>query len=187
MVAGVVPLVLKTSPGSTVADFCKLVDKRTREALRHQRFPVQVLGDDGGLRGAGQTANRVVLNFIPSRLTLNFAGVPATATYTSFGPIGHFGLFFVGAGDEQFVTTAGAGQPYSNFDVAELTQRLQRVLKAMASAPERELSSLDLLDDDEHAGVDRLGNREVLARPAAAVSIPALFAAQVARTPLRRR
>ncbi|CQD22139.1 linear gramicidin synthetase subunit D [Mycobacterium lentiflavum] len=183
MVAGVVPLVLKTSPGSTVADFCKLVDKRTREALRHQRFPVQVLGDDGGLRGAGQTANRVVLNFIPSRLTLNFAGVPATATYTSFGPIGHFGLFFVGAGDEQFVTTAGAGQPYSNFDVAELTQRLQRVLKAMASAPERELSSLDLLDDDEHAGVDRLGNREVLARPAAAVSIPALFAAQVARTP----
>ena len=40
MVAGVVPLVLKASPESSVADFCKQVDTRTREALKHQRFPV---------------------------------------------------------------------------------------------------------------------------------------------------
>ena len=40
MVAGVVPLVLKASPESSVADFCKHVDTRIREALKHQRFPV---------------------------------------------------------------------------------------------------------------------------------------------------
>ena len=39
MVAGVVPLVLRVSPGSTVADFCEYVDTRIREALQHQRFP----------------------------------------------------------------------------------------------------------------------------------------------------
>ena len=40
MVAGVVPLVLQVSPDATVAEFCAHVHTRTREALRHQRFPV---------------------------------------------------------------------------------------------------------------------------------------------------
>ena len=43
LVAGVVPLVLTVSPGSTVADFCEHVDRRIREALQHQRFPVHAL------------------------------------------------------------------------------------------------------------------------------------------------
>ena len=91
MVAGVVPLVLKPSPESSLADFCKHVDTRIREALRHQRFPVHLLDGAGDLRGARQAENRVVLNFVPARLTLDLAGVPATATYTTFGPVGHFG------------------------------------------------------------------------------------------------
>ena len=88
MVAGVIPLVLKTSPESSVADFCKHVDTRIREALRHQRFPVHALEGEGSLRGPRQAANRVVVNFVPSRLTMSLAGVPAMATYTTFGPVG---------------------------------------------------------------------------------------------------
>ena len=43
---------------------------------------------------------------------------------------------------------------------------------------------MDLLDDAEHARLDEWGNRAVLTQPATApVSIPELFAAQVARTP----
>ena len=43
---------------------------------------------------------------------------------------------------------------------------------------------MDLLDAGEHARLDEWGNRAVLTRPATApVSIPVLFAAQVARTP----
>ena len=48
MLAGVVPLVLKASPGSAVADFCQHVDTRIREALQHQRFPVHALEREGG-------------------------------------------------------------------------------------------------------------------------------------------
>ncbi|WP_156657592.1 non-ribosomal peptide synthetase, partial [Mycobacterium kyorinense] len=44
----------------------------------------------------------------------------------------------------------------------------------------RPLSSVDLLDDDEHARLEKLGNRAVLTQPA---PVPALFAAQVARAP----
>ena len=43
---------------------------------------------------------------------------------------------------------------------------------------------MDLLDAGEHARLDEVGNRAVLTQPATTpVSIPVLFAAQVARTP----
>ena len=65
-----------------------------------------------------------------------------------------------------------------------LIERLARVLGAMTADPGRRLSSIDVLDAGEHARLDEVGNRAVLTQPApAAVSIPALWAAQVARAP----
>ncbi|WP_142277863.1 non-ribosomal peptide synthetase, partial [Mycobacterium avium] len=180
MLAGVVPLVLSTAPESTVADFCKHVDKRIRELLTHQRFPVHTLEGDG-LR---QAPNRVGINFIPSRLTLDLAGSPATASYTNHGPVGHFGLFFLGAGDQLFLSTAGPGQPFASFGVADLAGRLQQNLAAMTEDPDRPLSSIELLTGDEPALIDRWSNRPALTEPAPApVSIPQAFAEHVQRTP----
>ncbi|MGH7735582.1 MAG: condensation domain-containing protein, partial [Gemmatimonadales bacterium] len=68
--------------------------------------------------------------------------------------------------------------------IQALIERLQRVLVALTADPGRRLSSMDVLDEAEHARLDEIGNRAVLTQPAApAVSIPALFAAQVARAP----
>ena len=53
----------------------------------------------------------------------------------------------------------------------------------MTADPTQRLSSMDLLDEPEHARLDGWGNRAVLTQPATRVSIPALFTAQVARTP----
>ena len=67
---------------------------------------------------------------------------------------------------------------------AALIERLQKILVAMTADPGKRLSSVDLLDDGEHARLDGWGNRAVLTRPAPTpVSIPAMFTAQVARTP----
>ncbi|MET0452561.1 MAG: amino acid adenylation domain-containing protein, partial [Mycobacterium sp.] len=183
MLAGVVPLVLKTSPDTTVADFCRHVDTRVREAVAHQRFPVHVLEDKVDLRGPRQDTNRVVLNFVLSRLSIDLAGVDATATYSTFGPVDHFGLFFLLAGSQHLFSTQGAGQPLSNFDVSDLVARLERLLVAMIADPEARLSTLDVLDEGGHAGLEALGNRATLTQPSTPVSIPRLFADQVARWP----
>src|ERR1700748_2538933 len=54
----------------------------------------------------------------------------------------------------------------------------------MTADPGRPLSSVALLDEAEQACLEGWGNRAVLTRPAPpSVSIPVLFAAQVARTP----
>src|SRR5271156_2986572 len=181
MVAGVVPLVLRVSPGSSVADFCQHADARIREALQHQRYPVHAL--ERKSRGS-EPASRVSINFMPSKMTMDFAGVEASASFTNPGQVGEFGLIFSGAGDQLFLSTAGDEGPFANFDVADLARRLERVLVAMTADPGRRLSSMALLDDGEHAGLDGWGNRGALTKsPPAAMPIPAVFAAQVDRAP----
>ena len=73
------------------------------------------------------------------------------------------------------------------FDAASiqaLIERLERVLMAVTADPTRLLSSMDLLDEGERARLDEIGNRAVLSAPVGTpVSIPVLFAAQVARAP----
>ncbi len=183
MLSGIVPLVFKVSPGSTVADFCQHVDMRIQEALHHQRFPVQALERKAHSRGPGQPIDRVAVNFVPSVFTLDFGGAPASGSYTSSGLVGGFGLFFSGAGDELFFSTAGTGQPFSNFDVTDLARRLERVLVAMTADPMARLSSIDVLDEGERARLDEVGNRAVLTQPATPVSVSESFAAHVSRTP----
>src|SRR5262245_784960 len=184
MVAGVVPLVLRVLAGCTVTGFCEHVDTRIREALQHQRFPVHAFERKAHRRGPGQPAERVSVNFLQAAFILTFGGVAASASYTNSGVVGGFGLIFSSAGDELFLSTVGAGQPFSNFDVSDLAGRLGRVVVAMTADPTRRLSSIDVLDEAEQARLEGWGNRAVLTRPAPArVSIPVLFAAQVARTP----
>ncbi|MBA0046081.1 non-ribosomal peptide synthetase [Mycobacteroides sp. LB1] len=185
MLAGVVPLVLNAPPESTVAEFCRHVDTRIRELLKHQRFPVHTLEDgEFGLRGPRHAGNRVAVNFIPSRLTLDLGGAPATATFTNHGPMGHFGLFFIGASDQLVLSSSGDGEPFAQFGVPNLAVRLQRLLSEMAADPDRRLSTLDSLVGDERAGLNELGNTAVLTRPAPTrISIPELFAQQVAADP----
>ena len=98
MLAGVVPLVLRVSPGSTVAGFCAYVDTRIREAVQHQRFAVHAL--ERKARGLGRPAERVSVNFIPAAFTLPFGGVTAWASYTNSGQVGGFGLIFASDGDQ---------------------------------------------------------------------------------------
>ena len=184
MVAGVVPLVLKVSPASTVAQLCEHVDVRIREALQHQRFPVQALERKTRSRSQGQVASRVTIDFVPASLSLDFGGVRATATMTNSGIVGGFGLVFSGVGDQLFLSALGTGHPLSQFSVSDLAERLRRVLMAMTAQPTAQVSSIDVVDGAERTDLFGWGNREVLTQPVTAVaSIPELFAAQAVRTP----
>ena len=184
MISGVVPLVLTTSPGSAFAGFCQHVDTRMQEALQHQRFPVHVMEKKARLRGSEEAPNRVVVNFIPATRSRDFAGAPGSGAVTHSGFEDQLELWFIRSDDQLFLNTAGPGKLFSDCDVRDLVERLERVLMAMTADPTRPLSSMDLLDAGEHARVDGWGNRAVLSAGASsAVSIPVLFAAQVARTP----
>lgn len=80
-------------------------------------------------------------------------------------------------------STFGSVSPQIGIDTADVTGRFMRALSAMADDPTRTLSSVHLLDEHELARVARWGNHAALTRPAVAMSIPELFAAQVRRDP----
>ncbi|MGA5467197.1 amino acid adenylation domain-containing protein, partial [Mycobacterium sp. NPDC050041] len=184
MVAGIVPLVLQVPAASSVENFCRYVDGRIRDNVRHQRFPVHALERKAHSRNPGETVSRVGVNFLPSSFSLSFGGAKATASYTNTGPLGSFGLIFSTAGEDLLFSTSGGGQPFSNFSDSDLLDRLQQVLATMVAEPERVLASVELLDAHEHARLDAWSNRAVLPQPTGATApIPALFSEQAARHP----
>ncbi len=68
--------------------------------------------------------------------------------------------------------------------IVSLVDRFRRVLVAMATDPDRRLSSIDVLDGGDYEQLDAWGNRAALTRqPPTPMSIPAMFGEQVARTP----
>src|SRR5699024_5409841 len=73
---------------------------------------------------------------------------------------------------------------FDHSDIETLIDRLQWVLATMASEPNRRLSAIDLLGSDGDARVKELANQAALIQSAPEpVSVPALFAAQVAHSP----
>ncbi|NVN48534.1 non-ribosomal peptide synthase/polyketide synthase [Mycolicibacterium hippocampi] len=73
---------------------------------------------------------------------------------------------------------------FDSATVETLTERLQRVLVAMTTDARQRLSSIDVLDDSEHARLEEFGNRAALTAPEPAqLSVPEMFAEQVGRAP----
>ncbi|SKP97352.1 non-ribosomal peptide synthetase [Mycobacteroides abscessus] len=69
-------------------------------------------------------------------------------------------------------------------DIQAVFERFERVLVSMVSDADQRLSSLDVLQTDEHKQLDVWGNRKVLVRgPEPVLSIPEAFAEQVDRAP----
>src|SRR5262249_33710354 len=74
---------------------------------------------------------------------------------------------------------------FERASVEALGQRLLRLLEAVVAAPERPLGALDILERSERATILRDWNATAHPLPfaASATTLPALFAAQAARTP----
>ena len=183
MVSGVVPLVLTTSPQSTVAEFCRHVDTRIQEAMRHQRFPLRAIENKTRFQGAGQPSTRAAINFIPTIPVAYFGSTFGSGTVTHTGLVDQFGLVFLQEGEDLLLSMTGVGQLFAGCDAGDLADRFERVLASMTADPGRSISAVDVRD--ELPELDGWGNRGALngAAPVSSAAIPELFAAQVARDP----
>ncbi|WP_156745469.1 non-ribosomal peptide synthetase, partial [Mycobacterium sp. 1165178.9] len=185
------------SDDPTVAEVLAHVRQRSLAAYEHQDVPFEVLVER--LNPARSLNHHPLVQVMLA--WQNFAGDPATglalgdmlvSTVPTETRTARVDLTFSLA--ERWTETgapAGIGgavefrtDVFDAESIRTLIERLQRVLEAMTAEPTRRLSSIDLLVPGERARLDKFGNRAVLTRrPTSSVSIPELFAAQVARTP----
>ncbi|OBG82484.1 hypothetical protein A5699_00340 [Mycobacterium sp. E802] len=191
-------LVLRVDAGGdpTVAELVAQVRQRALAAYEHQDVPFEVVVDR-------LNPTRSLTHHPLVQVTLawqNFAGdagaeavlgdatvtvLPADTRTARMDMVFSLGERFNAAGaptgiggNVEFRTDV-----YDGAGIESLIDRLQRVLVAMTEAPERKLSSVDVLDPSEYARLDRIGNLAALSRPVHATSIPEAFAVQVARAP----
>uniref|UniRef100_UPI0039089B4F amino acid adenylation domain-containing protein n=1 Tax=Mycolicibacterium psychrotolerans TaxID=216929 RepID=UPI0039089B4F len=185
----------------TVAELLAQVRRRSLAAYEHQDVPFEVLverlkptrslthhplvqvalawniavGDDAGSPAGGLALGDLQVTQMPidtrtARMDLVFS--LAERLTDSAGPAGIEGRV-------EFRTDV-----FETDSVARLVERLQRVLVAMTADQAQRVSSIDLLDIEEHIQLDGIGNRAALTQPAPpAVSIPALFAEHVVACP----
>ncbi|MDO3639691.1 amino acid adenylation domain-containing protein, partial [Mycolicibacterium arseniciresistens] len=189
-------LVLRTDLAGdpTVAELLAQVRRRGRAAYEHQDVPFEVLVDrlhptrslthhplfqvalawqnnEPASPALGDLhATPLLVDTRTARMDLTFS---LAERFTGAGQAAGFG------GVVEFRTDV-----FDENSIHSLIERLQRVVAAMTADPQRRLSSIDLLGEPERARLAEIGNHAALAHPVgASVSIPALFAEHVARTP----
>jgi amino acid adenylation domain-containing protein/non-ribosomal peptide synthase protein (TIGR01720 family) len=182
----------------TTADMLAQVRRRSLGAYQHQDVPFEVLVER--LNPARSLNHHPLVQVMLA--WQNFAADPAAGS--AFGDLQVTPLpadtdtarmdltFSLGERWTDAGEPAGIGgvvefrsDVFDAVSIQTLIDRLGRVLVAMTADPLRRLSSIDVLDEAEHARLEGWSNRAALTQPAssAPVAIPVAFAAQVARSP----
>ena len=177
-----VPVRATITPATTTADLLDQLQGAHNDTLEHQHL---ALPEIHRITGHDQLFDTVFGYENYPIDTAALSGVNGLAITESTGrEYNHYPLTVQAQpGNELGLRVEFDTDVFDAASIEALIERLQRVLVAMTADPTRRLSSVDVLDEAEHARLDEIGNRAVLTRPTTTVSVPALFAAQVARAP----
>nr|WP_307793489.1 non-ribosomal peptide synthetase [Amycolatopsis sp. MtRt-6] len=180
-------LVLRVDTGGdpSFRDLVARVRDRSLDAYAHQDVPFERLVE--ALNPARSLAHHPLFQTMLAWQNTPGSGVELPGLTVTEQPVGTGTAKF----DLWFSFTEGAdglhGQAEFNaevFDRATVTgllDRLETLLRQVVDAPDRRLGSLDVLTTAERAGLEQTWSGAVEDVPA--VTVPELFAAQVARTP----
>ncbi|MDQ3404301.1 MAG: amino acid adenylation domain-containing protein, partial [Actinomycetota bacterium] len=183
MVSNIVPLRLRPQPAVTVQDYLRDTARELRASVRHQRYRYEDLRRDlgvvaGGTRLVGPQVNIVVFDQV-----LDFAGAPGRARNLSGGPVDDLTLVIDGRAADGGLDLWFDANPggYTEDSAREVADRFTVSLSALLAAdPAAPLGRVDLATDVERAVFAGWNDTAVDVED---VTLPALFEAQVARTP----
>jgi glycopeptidolipid biosynthesis protein len=178
-----VPVRARTTADTTVADLLDQLQRHHNDTIEHEHL---ALNEIHHIAGHDRLFDTLFLYESYPIDTSTYMGVQELAI-TEFNnrEYNHYPLSVMALpGHELGLRVEFDTEVFDVASVEALIERFQQVLAAMTADPTRRLSSIDLLDDDEHDRLDEWGNRSVLTQPMMdPASIPEVFARQVARDP----
>src|SRR4029453_6999665 len=178
-----VPVRARTTADTTVADLLDQLQRHHNDTIEHEHL---ALNEIHHIAGHDRLFDTLFLYESYPIDTSTYMGVQELAI-TEFNnrEYNHYPLSVMALpGHELGLRVEFDTEVFDVASVEALIERFQQVLAAMTADPTRRLSSIDLLDDDEHDRLDEWGNRSVLTHPMMdPASIPEVFARQVAREP----
>ncbi|MGJ5756763.1 condensation domain-containing protein [Streptomyces galbus] len=184
MAANTVPLRCGIDPRETCEDLAARVAAQSLRAQWHQRYADTDLLRDLGWPARGRSRFGPVVNIVPLDERTTFAGLPAVSHLLSTGGTADDLTLSVTIGDGgglRFDFTLDAAQAGS-VDLAAYRRSFVHLLSAVVTGPAgRTVAELDVCDAEERVRVVERWNDT--AAPPEHRSVPAVFAAQAARTP----
>ena len=178
-----VPVRASSTPATTVADLLDRLQSAYSDTLEHQYL---ALNDIHHITGHEQLFDTLFVyeNYPVDTAAMSGTGGLAITDVTS-RESNHYPLaVMVLPGAELGLRVEFDTDVFDAAGIESVIGRLQRILLAMTADPGQRLSSINVLEEAEHAQLDEWSNRAVLTRAVTAPkSIPEVFAAQVARTP----
>ncbi|MFF9091084.1 amino acid adenylation domain-containing protein, partial [Streptomyces sp. NPDC014991] len=181
------PLWLEVRPDMSGRDLMRQVSAETRQLLKHQRYRYEDLGRELRTVGGERRLFGPTVNIMSFPYALAFGTARATTRNLSIGPVADLSVRV----DDRF----GDGSLHVDFDAnpalyeaeenAAHQRRFLRVLEGLAAAdPEQPVGRIDLLLPGERARALPPPPAADASRAAApALTLPALFEEQAARTP----
>ncbi|MET8542592.1 amino acid adenylation domain-containing protein [Kitasatospora sp. NPDC004799] len=183
MVANVVPLRLRVHPDQGLSALARQVAEEVAALRPHQRHRSEDLRRDLDPARSDRVLFGPVVNIMSFYYHLDFAGVRATVHNLSNGPVEDlsFSVYDRSDGTAPRLDVDANPALYSEAELASHQRRFLRFLDAVAADPDRPTGRPDLLTPEERHRTVVAANRT--ARPLPHPTVPAAFAAQVARTP----
>nr|HRD12889.1 amino acid adenylation domain-containing protein [Mycobacterium sp.] len=177
-----VPVRAKAGADSTVADLLAEVQRHHNDTLEHEHLPLTEIHH---LTGQDHLFDTLFLYESYPIDTSAFMGVHELAV-TDFvsREYNHYPLSVMALpGSELGLRVEYDTHSFDSSRIASVVTRFRRVLEAMTANATQQLSAIDALDDTEHDQLEAWSNVAVLseAEPTQ-LSVPEVFAAQVART-----
>ena len=160
-----VPVRASITPATTTADLLEQLQSAHNRTLEHQHL---ALRDIHRISGHDQLFDTLFVYENYPIDTNALVGVDGLAiTEFSNREYNHYPLAVQAMpGSELGLRVEFDTDVFDAAGIEALIERLERVLVAMAADPTRRLSSMDVLDEAEHARLDGWGNRAVLTEPA---------------------
>ena len=183
MATTTVALRLDVSPGAGLTDLIPLVAQEFRATQRHERYRHEDLCRDLGLTGAEGGFLGPMVNFMPFDEELSLGTSVAVPHNLSAGPTADLSVGVRGQVADGSALLVFEANPdlHTPAALAEHQRRLIGFLAAVLADPARRIGTIDLLTEDERA--ELLVRRNDTAREIGVATVPALVAAQAARTP----
>ncbi|MFG3191577.1 amino acid adenylation domain-containing protein [Streptomyces omiyaensis] len=183
MFTNTVPVRVRCAPGESLAGLLRSVQDAQARTLDHHHVG---LGDIHRATGLPALFDTIVIfeSFPVDRAALSRAGASAELTVTGIRPFAptHYPLTVLAAADPMLAVTLQHHPDVLDTDTVEaVAERLARVLRQFAAAPETRTAAVDLLSGTERSLVLRDWNATALAVPAG--TTPERFAEQAGTTP----
>ncbi len=182
-VVNVLPLLLDIEESMTLADISHALQREIKLVRRHQRYEAEQLRRDLGLVGSSQSLYGPVINLKVYHDSLTFDGIDAVSHTLAMGPVDDL-EFEIGFqhGQLQLTLVANAGK-YDAQTLAWHGERIAFLAAQLAQQPQRTLSSLALIADDEQQQIASWSQGISVTPPQGVVSILAMLQRQVDAQP----